>query len=310
VGDAFADMFGSVGWVRVNTLDPSVAARAVDVGRTEGLDAAETKLVDHYSSAWVADRLGWLRYLEGFRERYPLALLALEDYKAGKFYASALVTLALMDGWVNDLNVVDGQRRSLFSDETARPDAALPPALCRLQQVFGRRRMATRTDKITIPYRHGILHGMDLGYNNRIVAAKCWAALFAVRDWAVALTPWEPADRPAGPPDRVVSECLAAWHEGDYTRMANCVAPMMRMIPANVLDQVAGTDLRAYGAVTIEEWARNTCAGTVRAEVSVEGRVAAQTLVFSLALNGPDGDLVWEPGVGTVWGITGWHRRP
>lgn len=25
---------------------------------------------------------------------------------------------------------------------------------------------------------------MDLGYDNRMVAAKCWAALFAVRDWA------------------------------------------------------------------------------------------------------------------------------
>jgi hypothetical protein len=29
------------------------------------------------------------------------------------------------------------------------------------------------------------MHGRDLGYDNRIVAAKTWAALFAVREWAI-----------------------------------------------------------------------------------------------------------------------------
>ena len=29
------------------------------------------------------------------------------------------------------------------------------------------------------------MHGTDLGYDNKIVAAKVWAALFAVRDWAL-----------------------------------------------------------------------------------------------------------------------------
>ena len=48
--------------------------------------------------------------------------------------------------------------------------------------------MMTRTEEIRIPYRHGIMHGMDLGYNNEHVAAKSWAALFAVRDWAVKAT--------------------------------------------------------------------------------------------------------------------------
>jgi len=29
------------------------------------------------------------------------------------------------------------------------------------------------------------MHGMDLGYDNKIVAAKTWAALFAAREWAL-----------------------------------------------------------------------------------------------------------------------------
>jgi hypothetical protein len=36
-------------------------------------------------------------------------------------------------------------------------------------------------------YRHGILHGRDINYANKTVAAKCWAALFALNDWARAV---------------------------------------------------------------------------------------------------------------------------
>jgi hypothetical protein len=31
------------------------------------------------------------------------------------------------------------------------------------------------------------MHGTDLGYDNKIVAAKTWAALFALRDWAIKM---------------------------------------------------------------------------------------------------------------------------
>ena len=48
-----------------------------------------------------------------------------------------------------------------------------------LNRIFQKMRQKTVTDEITIPFRHGIVHGMDLGYDNRMVAAKCWAALFA-----------------------------------------------------------------------------------------------------------------------------------
>ena len=46
-------------------------------------------------------------------------------------------------------------------------------------------RYETTIEQLTIPYRNGILHGMDLGYDNQIVAAKTWAALFATREWAL-----------------------------------------------------------------------------------------------------------------------------
>ena len=63
--------------------------------------------------------------------------------------------------------------------------SAHPKGLVKLKEVFGKTRMMTRSDEIRIPFRHGIVHGMDLGYNNKYVAAKCWATLFAVRDWII-----------------------------------------------------------------------------------------------------------------------------
>jgi len=305
--DAFTDTFGSRGWVRVHALDPAVIERALALASTDGLDEAEVFLVDTFSPAWVADRIDWLRYLDGFRERSDLALLALEDYRSGRYYASALVTLTLIDGWVNDVNVVDGQRRSLFSDEAGGPDTALPPALRRLQVALGRRRMTTRTAAITVPYRHGILHGMDLGYNNRVVAAKCWAALFAVRDWAVALTPWDPASHPSGPPDRVVSAYLEAWLEGNHNRMASCFAPMMRMIPGNARDQVEGLELRDFHLLSTDETAPNACRVKVKLTTAAEGPVTSRVVVFRLVLNTPEGDLAFVPTDRTVWGITSWE---
>jgi hypothetical protein len=52
-----------------------------------------------------------------------------------------------------------------------------------VKQIFQKSRNKTRTEQITLPYRHGILHGRDLGYDNYEVAAKAWNFLFIVRDW-------------------------------------------------------------------------------------------------------------------------------
>jgi hypothetical protein len=93
------------------------------------------------------------------------------------------VVLALLDGFVNDLGergfFADGVNLSAW-DSIAAHDSGL----AQLARIFQQGRRKTRAEQITVPYRHGILHGMDLGYDNQIVAAKCWAALFTAGDWA------------------------------------------------------------------------------------------------------------------------------
>ena len=67
---------------------------------------------------------------------------ALNDYKEGRYYASILVVLSLIDGWVNNLNIVEFQRKSFFDKDTelVAHDSmtAHTKGLGKLQEVFGK----------------------------------------------------------------------------------------------------------------------------------------------------------------------------
>lgn len=190
IPDQFNNLFSDLGWIFCeSSMELLEAKKAIYIAESQGVNAAEQFLVDYFSPEWVEKRKYLLKFIQGFKPRFNLAMKALDDYKAGRYYASVLVVLSLIDGWVCDLNIVDNQRKGFFNQETKliayNSITAHPKGLEKLKEVFGKTRKQTRAEEISIPYRHGIMHGMDLGYDNRIVAAKCWAALFAVRDWAV-----------------------------------------------------------------------------------------------------------------------------
>jgi hypothetical protein len=195
IPDKFNDIFSEIGWIFIESMELETAETAINLAEKEGIEKADQFLVDYFSPDWVEAHINWLKYINGFQPRFGLAEKALEDYKAGRHYASTLVTLALIDGWVSELNIVDFRRQGFFTEksEVVAWDsiAAHPKGLMKLKNVFSKPRLMTRSEEITIPYRHGIMHGMDLGYDNKYVAAKCWAALFAVREWAIKATKGE-----------------------------------------------------------------------------------------------------------------------
>lgn len=189
IPDKFNDTFSDYGWIIIDSMNMDEAVQAIAIHENEGIEKAEEYLANSISPEWVESRINWLKYIEGFQPRFKLAQKALEDYKAGRYYASILVTLTLIDGWVNELNIIEHQRKGFFASDSNL--SAWDSITChskglqKLKELFSVERKQTRTEEITIPYRHGILHGMDLGYDNQIVAAKCWLALFAVRAWAI-----------------------------------------------------------------------------------------------------------------------------
>lgn len=208
--DRFNNLFLSSGWILFEALEVSIAERAIELANTQNTDAAEEFLASHFSPEWVRKHFMYLTHIKGFQDRVPLAEKALRDYEQGRYYASVLVVLTIIDGWVNELNIVGYQRVSFFSDKAHLVAwdsvVAHETGLPKLKELLSSPRLKTRTEEIRIPYRNGILHGMDLGYDNKYVAAKVWVALFAVREWAIKVRDGQLA--PPAEPEAIQKETL------------------------------------------------------------------------------------------------------
>ncbi|MGD2158112.1 MAG: hypothetical protein PVG14_06535 [Anaerolineales bacterium] len=253
IPDIFNDIFSDRGWILFDSMNLEIAKQAVELAESDGIDKADEFLVDYFSPDWVETRINWLKYIKGFQERFELAKLALEDYKAGRYYASILVTLSLIDGWVCELNIVDFLRHGFFSDKSQLVAwdsiTAHPKGLVKIKDVFGKTRMMTRSGEIRIPYRHGIVHGMDLGYNNKYVAAKCWATLFAVRDWAI-----KAARDELSPPEMEPKAEKTLWESiEDYQKIRDQTEQLKQWQPRQV---IVGEDIPTSG--NSEEFPSNT----------------------------------------------------
>jgi hypothetical protein len=198
--DRFNEFFAQTGWIAYDDLNVDVAKAAVEAAENGDFDGAEQLLVAHYNHDQVRMQLRRMHGVEAFRPRMRLAELALEDYAAGRYHACIPVVFALLDGMVNE---VGKQNRGFFAegaDLTAWDSiAGHSKGLKVLAEIFSESRKKTRADTITIPYRNGILHGMDLGYDNVIVAAKVWAALFAAGEWATKVQTGMRQPRPPEP---------------------------------------------------------------------------------------------------------------
>jgi hypothetical protein len=184
--DKFNDVFSSRGWIIYDFLNLDTAKEALEIAQTD-IDAAEQFLVDYYSPENIEWLLRTMNGVRAFRPRMELAELAFIDYREKRYHACVPVILSLMDGLVNELN--RQQNRGLFSEDSDLSAwdciTAHEKGINALKKVLFAGRYKTTIEEISIPYRNGILHGTDLGYANKMVAAKTWAALFAVRDWAV-----------------------------------------------------------------------------------------------------------------------------
>lgn len=186
IPDRFSDLFAPHGWILYDLMNLEVAKAAIQKAEAGDVEGAEADLVNYYDAETVRWQLQTMVGVRAFRPRMSLAQKALTDYCEERYHACIPVVLALLDGMVNELHE---KRRGFFAEgvslEAWDSIAAHSKGLNQLVRIMTRMRQTTTTEQITVPFRNGILHGMDLGYDNKIVAAKSWAALFAARDWAL-----------------------------------------------------------------------------------------------------------------------------
>lgn len=188
--DRFNDQFASEGWIFYDMMDFEMTKEAVDKAEAGKMESAEEALVEYYDTETVEKHLNWMKEADAFKPRIELAQKALEDYAEERYHACIPVVLSIMDGMVIDAHwEARNQPTGMFYGD---PDlqawdsmTAHINGLERLKRVLKENRDDLETEDIRNPFRHGIIHGRDLGYDNKVVAAKTWAALFAAREWVV-----------------------------------------------------------------------------------------------------------------------------
>lgn len=199
--DRFNDLLSAKGWIMYERMSMDIVKEAISHAEHENFEAAEEILISYFNPDFVERELKTMATVAAFRPRMTLTTFALEDYRNERYHACIPVLLAQIDGLVNDLY----EKRIGFFAEGANLEAwnsiaAHNKGLNQLAKIFRSSRTKTSSEEISIPFRHGIMHGRDLGYANKIVAAKSWAALFAVREWAIKVERDElepPPEKPA-----------------------------------------------------------------------------------------------------------------
>lgn len=204
IPDQFNERFSCLGWIAYESMNMEVMKSAVSIYDSEGYEAAESHLTDFYDEKFLAWNILRFKGIAHFRRRVRLAELAKEDYLAGRYHACIPLLLCMLDGLVNDISKHVG----FFADSVDMTAwdciAAHESGLQALASLMTQGRNKTNEAPITIPYRHGILHGRELAFDNKLVAAKAWAALFATRDWATSLADGKKTPKP---------KQEVSWHE-------------------------------------------------------------------------------------------------
>jgi len=311
--DKFYALLGARHWIfhddlnaekvkALTTLDPETAERAfIEIYR------------DPEALRFMIRRLNGL---PAMRTRMDLIEKARIDYQEGRFYATVLVLITVMDGFVNDLD--PARRRGLHAreaDDLAAWDSVVGHhmGLTNAHSTFTKSTYKTSSEPLYELQRHGIIHGTLMNYDNVIVATKAWNRLFAVADWArslekkneppkpepswrelfrqigrneaakKALAEWRPktleADDPSFAEEEVCKRAqayLEAWNAKNYGVMASLISPM---VAEDTPGKTAGVVRSEFDSWDLQEFAikRAEFEAAAVCEIDVELNVAGES---------------------------------
>ena len=177
----------SYGWIATDDLDVFLMEKAIELFDSKGLGLAENFLCDYLSEEYLENTIKRMNAIWVFKDRETLIRLAAKDHLAGRYHASVPVIISQIDGLIHDIAdqsfFRNGKGADVFQHKSRITGSK--HSLDSLSKNMSTNRNTTTSNPITIPYRHGIMHGRDLNYNNKLVSAKCFYCLFAIRPWAL-----------------------------------------------------------------------------------------------------------------------------
>lgn len=178
----FNSIFSERGWITYDSISTDLLKQAIDIFKASGIDKAEEVLLEYYKPEKLKQLFIRLKTVPELISRYKFIEYAFNDYIDGRYYSVVPLLLMIIDGSVNDA-VGTGFHSDKINLDVWDSITCANEGIDKISDIFKKGRRKTTKEVISLPYRNGILHGIDLGYDNYIVAAKCWHFLFIIRDW-------------------------------------------------------------------------------------------------------------------------------
>lgn len=183
--DRFNAAFAGRGWIATGSFSLDAMRKAVDLHDKGRLEEAEDTILEWFTE----DKIRLFAITRAYH--FHVAKLrdaqleeALRLYLEGRYIAAVPLILIACDGFASDVCGISPFEKnadlSCFDSITGHHTSL--PALMKLF-VQGVRK--STDEELSIPKRHGILHGRSLGYANRLVGAKAWLLMVALVDWAI-----------------------------------------------------------------------------------------------------------------------------
>ena len=184
--DRFNDAFAQKGWIATGSMSATTMQRALDLHEAGEHQHAEDEIL-----AWFQeDTINWRAIVRSksfnkARNRCDQLQEALKLTFEERYWAAVPLILIACDGFASDVLGVgdslfkEGVDLTVFDSIPGHP-SSLPSLIQRLAKSVRK----SSDEELTLPLRHGILHGRSLGYANRVVCMKVWLLMIALVDWA------------------------------------------------------------------------------------------------------------------------------
>lgn len=183
--DQFNSAFAEKGWVVTNSMSVDVMRKAVDRHAEGDFEAAEEEILSWFSEDTI--NLFAINRSKSFNKangRWVQLQEALALTMEERYVAAIPLILIASDGFASDVLGKSPFEKDAdltsFDSVVGHPNA-LPTLIRKL--VKGVRKSSD--EELSLPLRHGILHGRSLGYDNRLVCCKAWMLMIALVDWAI-----------------------------------------------------------------------------------------------------------------------------